>query len=434
MMSMRVYRRVCRGLCHLLLVSLVRAAELGVGPQQTFDRIEDALVKAQPGDVITVHPQPGAEPYTQVALNISKPRITLKAAGGRIVLSGKGGDQSGHGAAPRAIVQFSPGADGGALVGFELTGAHNNSHNGAGVRINQANGVTVYDCVIHHNDMGIMSNGDGTTQAGAKQLIENCLIHSNGDTAEPGYNHNLYLGGTSVTLVGCEVHSSLTGHNIKSRAHRTTVLACYIHDSANRECDLVDAQGDTTVPGSDAVLAGNIIVKARKCSGNRGVIHFGQDGGKEHAGTLFLIHNTIVTPFVAPVVALSSDKARAQFFNNIFWDGDARQRNQSIIAAHLVDVVQGAGNWRSAGFHALLAQTKLFLPLKDVSPPFLAPGQGDYHLKVRDAAFVDAGCALPSEAVASLGGKLRQYKSPHDSELRPGDGQPDIGAYQFVAP
>ncbi|MCX7008835.1 MAG: hypothetical protein NTY53_16585, partial [Kiritimatiellaeota bacterium] len=320
-MSTKVVKLFSCGLIFLFAVVWVRAAELGVGPQQTFARIEDALAKAQPGDVVMVHPLPASEPYAQVALNITKPHITLKAVGGRVVLNGKGGDQSGRGAVPRAIVQFSRGADGGALVGFELSGAHNNSHNGAGVRINQANDVVIRDCVIQHNDMGIMSNGDGTSRVGVNQLIENCLIHSNGDSSEPGYNHNLYLGGTSVTLVGCEVYGSLTGHNVKSRAHRTAVIACFIHDSANREFDLVDAQGDTTASDSDAVLAGNIIVKARNCLGNRGVIHFGQDGGKEHDGTLYLLHNTIVSPFVSPVVTLSSDKSRAQFFNNIVWDG-----------------------------------------------------------------------------------------------------------------
>lgn len=80
-------------------------------------------------------------------------------------------------------------------------------------------------------NLGIMSNGDGTTATAVNQLIESCLIHSNGNMKDPGYNHNLYLGGTSVRMVACEVHSSLTGHKVKSRAHQTIVLASYIHDS-----------------------------------------------------------------------------------------------------------------------------------------------------------------------------------------------------------
>ena len=128
--------------------------------------------------------------------------------------------------------------------------------------------------------MGVMSNGDGTPNAAADQRIEYCEIHHNGDPAEPGQNHNLYLGGTSVTLSFCEIHSSLTGHNVKSRAHQIRVQYCFIHDSANRELDLVDSD-DTARPESHALLLGNIIVKSPQCAGNRSVIHFGQDGGKE---------------------------------------------------------------------------------------------------------------------------------------------------------
>jgi hypothetical protein len=425
-MSTRVLSRTGGGLVVLLAAWGAGAAELVVGPQQPFAHLAEALAKAQPGDVIAVHPLPAAAPYAQVALNITRPRITLKAVGGRVVLSGKGGDQSGRGAVPRAIVQFSRGAEGGLLEGFELTGAHNASHNGAGVRINQANDVTIRNCVIHHNDMGIMSNGDGTPHAGVNQLIENCLIHSNGDLADPGYNHNLYLGGTSVTLVGCEVHSSLTGHNVKSRAHRTSVLACYIHDSANREFDLVDAQGDTTSPGSDAVLAGNLIVKARNCAGNRGVIHFGQDGGKEHDGTLYLIHNTIVTPFVTPVVTLSSGQARAQFFNNIVWDGGARQPGQQLIAAaHQAGAVHGSHNLLGSNFGEVPGLERTLFPQADLSGWFRNPAQNAYQLRTHGAR----GRPLPPEIRSALGGELRQYRTPHNSAARPASGQPDLGAF-----
>ncbi len=332
-------------------------AELAVGPGQAFGRIEQALAQAQPGDVVLVHPLPENAPYEREALRVTVPRLTIRAAapdGRRVPIDGRGYDYSGRGSVPRAIVQFNRGADGCVLEGFELHGAHNASHNGAGVRINQANDVTVRGCDIHNNDMGVMSNGDGTPATASGQLIERCLIRSNGDTSHPGYNHNLYLGGTSVTLLACEVHSSLTGHNVKSRAHRTAVIACYVHDSANREFDLVDARGDTTAPGSDAVLAGNIIVKAPQCRGNRAVIHFGQDGGHDHTGTLYLVHNTIVTPYISPVVTLSAPGARAALYNNIVWNGGAEQHGQVLVDARGSSAgergVEGGGNWVSGTF------------------------------------------------------------------------------------
>jgi hypothetical protein len=286
--------------------------------------------------------------------------------------------------------------------------------------------------------MGIMSNGDGTDRTAVDQLIEGCLIYRNGDPAEPGQNHNLYLGGTSVLLRGCEVHSSLTGHNVKSRAHLTRVFACYVHDSANREFDLVDASGDTTAPGSDAVLAGNIIVKDRRCPGNRAVIHFGQDGGNEHDGELLLVHNTIVTPFVAPVIHLTAPKARAQCYNNIVWDGGAYQKGQ-LLAASVKDEarvpVTGRANWLSYGFTGAALDA---LPLQETAfgskgsvLSFADAGKGDYRLSAADPQIVDTGCTIPDNVTAAMGGALLQYKAEQGFALRALAGKADLGAVEW---
>lgn len=423
----------------LFLAHTVAAAQWEVGTGKPFARLEEALAKSRSGDTVLVHPQADNRPYPRVALSLNQPGITIRAvnAGGRrVVLSGEGFDYSGRGSTPRAIVQFNKDASGCVLEGFELTGAHNDSANGAGVRINQANDIIVRDCVIHGNDMGIMSGGNGS-DAAANQLIENCLIYSNGNDKRAGYNHNLYLGGTSVTVIGCEIHSSLTGHNLKSRAHQTTVLACYIHDSANRELDLVDAKGDTTRPGSDALVAGNIIVKAAKCKGNRGVIHFGQDGGNDHEGTLWLVHNTVVTPFISPVVTLSSRGAQAQFWNNIVWDSGAKQNGQSLVeATRAVEASKpegGKSNWLASGFGASSRKLNLehtFIADPGTAPPFIADARGDYHLAGPSPAIVDAGQALPEALLKRLPKAFPQYVAPLGHAARPATGPPDLGAYE----
>lgn len=324
------------------------AAEIVVGPGG-MARIEDAVAKAEPGDSIVVQ----VASLDQVAVMVSKPRLTIRAAGtNRVTLSGRGFDYSGRGPVPRAIVQFDKGADGCVLDGFELSGAHNESHNGAGVRISHANDVTVRNCDIHHNDMGIMSGGDGTTNTARGQAIERCAIHHNGDAADPGYNHNLYLGGTDVTLRDCDIHHSLTGHNLKSRAHRTTVIDCHLHDSANREIDLVDA-ADTEVPGSDALIERCTIEKAADCAGNRGVIHFGKDVGKTRDGQLVLRENTIRTPFVSPVVFLSSPKTRVVFERNRIENTGTQRSGQILVDAKAStdpNPVEGTGNILAPSF------------------------------------------------------------------------------------
>jgi hypothetical protein len=431
----------------LLLPGPATAATLEVGPGKPWGRIEEANAKAKAGDLILVYPRRDGRPYEKTAVYVRQRDLTFRAVprkGGRwVTLSGKGFNHSGVGSTPRAIFQFNPGADGCVLEGFELTAAHNDSHNAAGVRINGANHVTVRNCSIHHNQMGIMSNGDGSLNRAIDQRIVYCQIHHNGDLSEPGYNHNLYLGGTSVTLRFCEVSASLTGHNVKSRAHDTRVEYCYVHHSANREFDLVDA-AETARPESHAVLLGNIIVKDPQCKGNRAVVHFGQDGGKEHDGTLYLVFNTLVTPFMSPVVELSAAKAKAQLLGNLVSDGGQRQNNQVLaIARHgaALQNVKGSHNWLSGGFRGaggtgLDPATNLFRRA-DFSP-FVGPAKDDYHLTPRAFEFAATRLSADEIELPSLPGVAKaeaerplawQYRHPADQEQRPTEDGLLVGAY-----
>ena len=436
---------VCAG---VLCSSQAFAGTLEVGPGKRFQRIEDANAQARPGDVVMVYPLPGDKPYEKTAVFVAQKNVAFRGVVGknnaRVKISGAGYDYSGAGRVPRAIFQFNRGTDGCLLEGFDLADAHNESHNGAGVRINQANDVTVRNCEIHNNDMGIMSNGDGSLSFAVNQRIERCLIHHNGNKDEPGQNHNLYLGGASVTLFACEVHSSLTGHNVKSRAHLTAVVACYIHHSNNREFDLVDGK-ETGFPGSDAVLAGNVIVKDPACPGNRAVVHFGQDGKKEHDGTIYLVNNTIVTPFLSPVVDLSAAGAHARFVNNIVSDGGSGQKRMVLVDARRggADVANASGthNWLSPGFAPLGAGFPAGENIFEAGrPPFADPKQGDFRLASKDAKLAGTGLTLdkvgiPEASIPKLeGGKSGkfsldwEYKACADAEPRK-DKATTLGAY-----
>lgn len=454
-MPKRIAPAVCAGVLILGASFAASAATLEVGPGRRFARIEEANRNARPGDVVLIFPLKDGAAYEAVAVYVDKKQLTFRGVlskdGARVSVSGKGFDYSGVGRTPRAIFQFNRGADGCVLENLELSGAHNDSHNGAGVRISQANDVTVRNCDIHNNDMGVMSNGDKSLASAVNQRFEFCLIHHNGDPGEPGYNHNLYLGGTSVTLFGCEVYASLTGHNVKSRAHLTRVEASYIHDSANREFDLVEAD-ETAFPGSHAVIVGCVIVKDPKCSGNRAVIHFGQDGGRQRDGTLYLVHNTIVTPFMSPVAELSTSQAHAEFINNIIHDAGSGQRGQVLVAASRggasVRNASGSHNWLLPGFaplpegfpagENLLSRSRL---------SFASPAKHNWRLVSRDAEVVDTGLAWDKIDLAPLAlpGSPRkdtskhgfsvdwQYKHPAQAEPRVDKGRPDLGAYAWAA-
>lgn len=286
--------------------SAALAVDIVVGPGKEFVRIEDAVARAKPGDRVLVCQRENNAPYERVAVRLNKPGISIIASEPGVRLSGESGDYSGIGSVPRAIVQFDPGSDGSSIAGFELAGARNASNNGAGVRINQADDVSVLDCDIHHNDMGIMSNGDNAGDGASRQLFQRCHIHHNGAIAEEGYSHNLYLGGVSATLSDCIVECSTAGHNVKSRARLTTIVHCLVRDSANREIDLVDAAGFTDRPDSGAAIINSVIIKRADSKGNRAVIHFGRDGGSDRMGCLRIVSTIIVTHYATPVVTLTT--------------------------------------------------------------------------------------------------------------------------------
>jgi hypothetical protein len=373
-----------------LFAGAARGATVEVGPGKAHGRIEEALRAATAGDTILVHPLEGGKPYARSALLVRTPRLAFKAAraeGGPLVkIDGSGFEYSGAGSVPRAIFQFDPGAGGCTVDGFDLSGARNDSSNGAGIRINAANDIAVRDCEIHGCDMGVMSNGDARKGEARNQRIERCRVHGNGSDRHAGFNHNFYLGGTSVLLLGCEVFASTTGHNVKSRAHLTWVEACRIHESANRELDLVDAEGNTDIPESHAVLIGNVIFKAKEMAGNRTVIHFGQDGGKDHKGTIYLVHNTIITPYIGPVVELSAPGTSARLVGNLVWDAGAGQRNQVAAAARngaRIEAVTGEGNWIAAEFAlpAGMSRDRNVVAKPEEEPPFRDAKAGDYRVR-----------------------------------------------------
>jgi hypothetical protein len=423
------------------------AETLTIGPDKKFQRLEEALAAANPGDVLLVSPRANNEPHAKVALLVTKPGLVIRAdraAGAPLVkLSGEKFEYTGRGAVPRAVVQFNPEAAGCTLEGFDISGAANAAHNAAGVRINQADNVVIRDCDIHHNNMGVMSGGSGTGRGGANQLIEKCAVHHNGERDEPGGSHNLYLGGSCVTVRFCEVDHALGGHNIKSRAHYTRIEYSYIHDSAHRELDLVESS-DTRDPHSDAVVIGCVIAKDPRCAGNPEVIHFGQDGGGEHDGSLFVVYSTIVTPHAGAVVMLTAPKSRAMLIGNVIDAAGAKTAGQALGGGPSVRKIEGVGNWLSAGYTEKLTATGVDLRSCHVAlgpiPLFVDAARRDFHLAAPIEMVVDVGPTLDKFAIPTAPGAAQQpttldweYLAPHNGQRRTVRGAGlDLGAFEYA--
>ncbi len=423
-----------------------------VGPGKRFAKIEEGYRASKPGDTVLVYPRAGGKAYEKAAIYVTKKRVHFQGViekqkggnGKRVVISGKGFVYSGRGRTPRAIFQFNRGADGCIVEGFELREATNRSSNGAGVRINQANDVVVRNCEIHRCDMGIMSNGDGSMKYGVNQLIEKCVIHHNGNKRHAGYNHNLYLGGASVTMRFCEVYSPTTGHNYKSRAHSQLLAFNYIHHSTNRELDLVDA-GETKHAGSHATLIGNVIVKDPKCRGNKSLMHFGQEGNGRPRGRLVFIHNTIVMPFVTGVT-VTSPGAEVEFWGNVIYSPrrGGPQRLVTVSRGAKFSNIKGQGNWISDRYKDSVKKMA-FGPTENVierSPSrlFAKPDAADYRLAQPTDAMkrlkVNYGKIVMPQT-AGTGKRIsldpgHAYKHSSESRRRTDVKAPTIGAMEIV--
>lgn len=419
----------------------VEAALLKVGPGHPYATIEAAYAAAAPADIILVYPRADGTAYSRTRLYITKSNISIigqAPPGKRVVLDGAGFNYSGVGSTPRAVFQFNYGVTNWLVANFEIKNCSNTSYNGAAFRINQGNYITIRNCEVHHCDMGFMSNGSVSAGTAANVLIEDCVIHDNGNLSDPGYNHNLYMGGTSVILRGCNVYSSTTGHNVKSRAHVTILDGCFIHHSANRELDLVDEAGNTTVPNSHALVKGCVIMKHPSCPGNRAVINFGQDLGNDRNGTLYVINTTIVTPFTSPVVDLSAPNAGVCFINTLVADPNGSGSTKTLVNARngaSYTRASGQNLWLSYGFTppAGGSFSAVTIGARGYIPPFRQPSRGDCRLMTALTGIVDAGRTISEAELPPKvqGFPLRCFAPDLGSQLRLNQNLPDVGAFEW---
>lgn len=204
---------------------------------------------------------------------------------------------------------------------------------------------------------------------------------------------------------------------------------------------------ETERPG--AVLLGNVIVKRATEPGNRGAIRFGQDGGRGHEGTFYLVHNTIVTPLTSPVVDLSSTGARPVLIGNVIDDGGRLRSNQVLRDGRRGGAstghISGSHDWLAPGFGNRLEQTALTAVNNTVADTsqqlFVTPRDHDYRPRgpwpgiagAGDARLLDALPATPGarDAAPPL---IQQYEQPLRGAKRPASERPDLGAHAIIRP
>ena len=130
---------------------------------------------------------------------------TLRAVGGRVLLSAAGASAEG-----KAIWVIR--GNNVLVEGFDFRDARVSARNGAGIRF-ETGSLTIRDCSFTNNEMGLLTSNDG----GAELVVEGSEFAHNG--AEGRHNHNLYVGSIrKLTVSGSYFHHARIGHLLKTRA------------------------------------------------------------------------------------------------------------------------------------------------------------------------------------------------------------------------
>lgn len=401
-------------------VVTVHSAVYQVGPGRPYSSV-GGLPALNAGDVVEI--DSGTYPEVRRWRNsgtATNPIVIRGVGNSRPVFDAAGLTVDGVLPNPRAVFQVE--ADHITFENLEFKNARNGD-NGAGLRITAGNHVTVRNCRITLCDMGMMSDNQSNL------VVEASEIASNGTSLYDGFSHNLYLGGNSATVRFCYIHDSLYGQNFKTRAHYTELLYNFIADSQDGEVGLVDA-AETAGANSHAVMIGNVVISKPRLSGyNSGrFVQFGQDGGGQHNGTLFVFHNTFIAgDGRIQFLSANAGGSRIEARNNIFAGSDR-------IIGTVGGGVSGSHNW---------------MPLTAVVPAtfqtnILAGDPGFINRSARNLDLAassscrDVGLNLLSfldgTGATHSGLPTFEYVSHQQSRLRPADAAIDPGAYEYRPP
>lgn len=354
-------------------VRVSHARVLRVGPRRALRTPSAASAVARDGDTILID----AGTYPGDVATWRADDLTLRAADGRVRLPARGNHAQG-----KAIWVIA--GDRTRVEGIEFSGARVPDRNGAGIR-QEGTGLTVTRSVFRGNENGILAGAN----PGSDIVIRNSQFIGGG--AGDGYSHNLYIGHVrSLTVTGSLFASASVGHEVKSRAARTTLRGNLITDRDATASYSVDLPN-----GGAALIAGNVIVQGPR-SENPALISYGAEGLTHGQRRLWVVNNTLVNRRTSGTFVVVAPGARAELLNNLLVGPGT--------------LVSGSSRSRAN--------------LRVTDRAFVAPRRDDYRPR-RGSAAINRGVAVPRAFRATV-----EYVAPARQRARPPQLRPDnLGAY-----
>jgi len=184
---------------------------LNVGAGKEYSRISDAVAASHDGDTLQVQAGTYLNDFTTI-----NTKITIEGVGGMVHLLATQPPPDG-----KAILTTNTDVT---LDHLEFSGAQVPDMNGAGVRY-QGGNLTITNSYFHDNQDGLLA---GAVLAGSITIRTSEFAHNG---AGDGSTHNLYVGDVgSLVIDRSYFHDAVVGHEIKSRAERTTITNSRIQD------------------------------------------------------------------------------------------------------------------------------------------------------------------------------------------------------------
>ncbi|WP_374458317.1 hypothetical protein [Nocardioides sp.] len=345
-----------------------------VGPTRTLTTPSAAAALARDGDTVLID----AGTYDGDVATWTQDDLTLRGVGGRAHLRADGRDAQG-----KAIWVIA--GDRTRVDRIELSGASVPDRNGAGIR-QEGTDLTVTRSWFHDNENGILTGADPDSDI----VVRRSRFFRNG--FGDGYSHNLYVGAVrSLTVTGSWLSDADTGHELKSRAARNTIVANRISDGDATASYSIDLPN-----GGLSLVAGNVVVQGPR-SENPALVSYGAEGLTHASRTLWVVNNTFVNQRTSGTLVALAEGSRARLLNNL---------------------LVGPGDLTNGS-----AQARANRRVRPTT--FVDAAAEDFRLTPSSPA-VDRGVPVPRRWRARW-----EYVAPARVARRPVVGRTDLGAYEL---
>jgi ribosomal protein L24 len=384
-----------------LCAAFAPAATIQVGPGRTYTTVQAGYNAAAAGDTIEID----SGTYTGQAgacVKIYTNNLTIRGVGAtRPVLDANGQNQGDKGI-------FVVYANNLTVQNLEMKNTAGPSGNDAGIRYQPATAstpanLTVQNCYIHHNQDGVLTDGDNNGKV-IDIVFDSCEFSHNG--TGDGQTHNLYIGTVhSFTLRNCYSHDTVEGHEVKTRAKTNYILYNLLSSeqvgTGSRELQLANA--------GPAYVIGNVIRQGPN-SHNWQIITYGDEGANPNL-YLYIMNNTII-----------NDRENDSQFITV------RSGTTALIQNNIFDMT-GNGNET-----ILSGPGTMVTNWETTYAGFANPALHNFRLTAASTGAINMGTA-PGYGFNSYPLTPEyQYVYPCAREARPSDATIDIGAYEYTAP